>query len=249
MQKNYRIDFLSSLSDNLTTWQEVSGHVSMIMINAKRLDQHGSPVHTRYLDLAMIFTVQNEFSDYMEVYVLQENDLDRFGVTKDQVYKTAESNALLKRRFRLMPLSEALDQSMLAPLAKDTPVVDTKNSNKVVLDVDPITGEENVLVCTLKHRPFGAAYMFMPKVLDEVSKRFNRQDFYIIPVSMHEVWFIKNSYVSRNGKKSYQDVEIDLLDMLEEYNDTVNTNWQDILSYQLYYYLGNDNHAVMPVKN
>jgi hypothetical protein len=85
--------------------------------------------------------------------------------------------------------------------------------------------------------------------LDEVSKRFNGQDYYIVPVSMHEVWFIKNSYVSRNGKKSYQDVEIDLLDMLEEYNDTVNTNWQDILSYQLYYYLGNESHAVMPVKN
>jgi hypothetical protein len=254
--KNYKIVYTESLQTENMTWHDLEDKVSIIMMNRKFLQTNGYPVYMGYMDLAMVYVVTHETSSEMIVYMLKKDDLDNLGIDKQQLHNAAVKNALAKRRFRIVPLLEHMDNGMFAPIAVRTPGAEVKAGaelfHKTVMDINPVTGEENILVCKLKNRPFGAAYMFLPSVLEEVHKRFNRQEFYIVPVSTHEVWFIKGSYVSQNNKRSYKDVEIDLLDLLEEYNDTQNASWRDILSYNLYYYLGNTNEegqVIMPINN
>ena len=254
--KNYKIVYMESLETENMTWHDIEDQVTIIMLNRKFLRQNGSPVYTGYMDLAMVYAVTYETSGEMVVYMLKQDDLDNLGIDKQQVHNTAVKNAMAKRRFRISPLLEHMDHSMFSPLAIKVPGSEVKTGtelfNKTVVDVNPTTGEENILACKLKNRPFGAAYIFLPDVLEEVYRRFNHQEFYILPVSVHEAWFIKGSYVSHNNKRRYKDVEIDLLDLLEEYNDTQNGSWRDILSYGLYYYLGNANNegqVIMPISN
>ena len=54
-------------------------------------------------------------------------------------------------------------------------------------------------------------------------------------------------YVSHDGQKPVKYIEDDLLDFIEEFNDTQNKTWKDILSYKLYYYMGDDGHVIVPI--
>lgn len=251
--KKYKITYADDMKSEDITWHDVAHHLSIAMVNMKHLKEYGNPVYTGHMDLALVYPVVRATTSESIVYMLKQKDLDNLGVTKQDVHDMAVKNALNERRFRITPLSETFDTELLAPIAKGAPGTPFKTgvepSRATIVDVDPVTGEENILACHRKNRPFGAAYMFLPSVLEEVSKRFNKQDFYIVPISAHSVWFIKNSYVSNNGKKSYRDVEIDLLDMLEEFNDEQNESWRDVLTYQVYYYMGGENQILMPIAN
>lgn len=243
---------LEDLNIDITSWKNIAKYASFTLINQKCLEEYDNPVHDKCIDLAMVYIIQNETQGKLLIHMVQEEDLEKLGITKSDLHKVAVSNAMKNRRFRIVPFSETLEHNLLTPLSRRMPGTALGISAQIpqiIIDVDPETEEENVLVGYNKNRPFGASYMFMPSVLEEVFKRFGNNDFYIIPMSRHQAWFVKGSYVTHEGTRDYRDVNIDLLDMLEEHNDKNNKRWQDILSYQLYYFMGNDGKVIIPIKN
>ena len=92
---------------------------------------------------------------------------------------------------------------------------------------------------------YGASFGLTQKTFMEVAERFNNENFYIIPMSIHQVMFVKQSYASGHGRKTMAQTEDDLGDMLYQINDSMNKNWRDILSYHFYYHISDDGHKTI----
>ena len=68
-----------------------------------------------------------------------------------------------------------------------------------------------------------------------------KENFYIVPSSVHELICIKSSYATDNGDKLEKQVIEDLEDMVEQINDVIHENTSNILSYNIYYHIHDDN--------
>ena len=84
-------------------------------------------------------------------------------------------------------------------------------------------------------------------MLEEVYDRFNQENFYVLPISVHQVMCVRKGYADHDGQKPLYEVEDDLLCMVEGINDNGNKDWKDILSYKIYYYLGDDGKRLFPI--
>jgi hypothetical protein len=205
------------------------------------------------LDLAMVFAVQEKIKDDLKVYYLSKKDIKRYNVSEDVLQITAVRNTENNRKKRLVLLSDNIAMSnMLYPISTKAPGASMGLSNQnggptLGILQDKTDDKENILVVTNKSAPFGAQYMLLPSVLDEVYKRFDYENFYILPMSRHQAWYIRRGYATQDETKPWRYVEDDLLDMIEEYNDTQNKSWQDILSYKIYYYIGDDGKLIVPI--
>jgi hypothetical protein len=115
----------------------------------------------------------------------------------------------------------------------------SKTDCGIIQDIDKDTGADNVLMLCNKYNTFGASYMASFDILEEIYERFN-ENFYIIPLSVHEVMCVRSGYASRDGEKPRTEVDDDFLDMIEAFNDNHNKSWKDILSYKIYYYYGDE---------
>ena len=93
---------------------------------------------------------------------------------------------------------------------------------------------ENVLIVSNRTMSFASVNMFIGNTIADVYNRFN-EDFYIIPLSVHECMCVKESHALRDAN-TVKEAEEDLNDMLEQINDKLITDEQDILSYSIYKY-------------
>ena len=237
---------------NTESWDSLKDNVYLQLINSKYLYTYGNVSHRKKLELAIVYSVQENTKDNLITYFLTEDDLKRYNVTQDEVYQTALRNSENNRKLRLVTLSESIMMTnMLYPLSIRIPNatmgVGSNNGPALGMLKDIEEEGENILVTLNKNIPFGASNMFLPKILHEVYERFNHSNFYILPISRHQAWYVKYDYVSHDGQKPVKYIEDDLLDFIEEFNDTQNKTWKDILSYKLYYYMGDDGHVIVPI--
>ena len=63
-------------------------------------------------------------------------------------------------------------------------------------------------------------------------------------LAIFKIFYLHNS---KNNTKPLYAVEDDILDTIEDFNDTHNKSWKDILSYKTYYYLGDDGKFILPI--
>lgn len=238
---------------NTDTWEGIKDNVMVHLINSKYLSQYGKDVcYNKVLDLAMVFAIQEKDKDGLRIYYLSNEDTKKYGVTIETLREVAMKNAEHSRKKRLVTLSDSIAMTnMLYPLAVKMPGtsmgVGGQGGPTIGVLQDVSEDQENILVVTNKGVPFGAQYMLLPSVLEEVYARFNNENFYILPMSRHQAWYIRRGYVTHDETKPWQYVEDDLLDMIEEFNDTQNKSWKDILSYKLYYYIGDDGKLIVPI--
>jgi hypothetical protein len=102
---------------------------------------------------------------------------------------------------------------------------------------------ENVLIISNRTMNFGAVNMFFNDVTDKVYD-IMKEDFYMLPLSIHEVLCIKKSFADRNNH-NFRETEEDLLDMVEQINDKVLSKTFDILSYNIYLHFHDDLRTFM----
>ena len=230
---------------DINSWDSVSKNITVNVVNSKYLEEYDNPIHEDWIDLSMTCIVHEKKNDKIISHMITEDDLKTLNVSKKQLYKMALINSRKNKRLRICPLSESFNENPLFAISKKDISMkigfDTNDGPCIINDVNTEDEEENILACYNKNRPFGSTYIFMPYVLKEISNRFDNDNFYIIPISRHQVWYVKESYLINDCNKNPRYINIDLLDMLEEYNDTKNKKWSDVLSYNLYYCNGMNN--------
>lgn len=236
---------------NTDTWDDIKDNIRLRAINTKYLSEYGNHIaHKKFLDISLTLSLQ-EKQKQMLSYILTEDDLKKYDISFDEAFKVAKENSLSDRKRRILPLREYILQSeMLYPLVNVAPnaKMGVGNGAGVLDDIDDETHIENVVVLCNRTDTFGATYMCIPEILEEVYQRFNYENFYILPMSIHHAWCIRKDYATKNGDKPLSYAEDDLLSMVEEFNDTQNKSWKDILSYKIYYYIGDDGKHVFPIQ-
>lgn len=234
-----------------SSWESLKDNVFIRLVNQKSLIQYDNVAYIKFLDLALTFSVQEKSNDVMLSHLLTEEDLKSFGVSIDEVKYVALSNTTHDRKKRILTFREsALKNNIMYPILRipNSATLGTGNGHDggIIKDIDD-DDNDNILILSNKHDVFGASYMASFEVLEEVYERFG-ENFYIIPLSIHQVMCVRSGYVTNDGQKPSTEVDDDLLDMIEGFNDKHNKSWQDILSYKIYYYYGDDGKHLFIIK-
>ena len=240
---------------NTSSWEAIKNNVFFRVVNEKCLDKYGENIaYVKFLDLAITFSVQEKKQNTLVSHMLTKEELASFNVNVDEVKQAALYNTENNRKRRIMTFKQSfLKDNLMYPIMKipEGLILGAGNSMSdcgIIEDVDLENECDNILIVCNKNNTFGASYIAVPKMLEEVYNRFGEENFYIIPLSVHQIMCIRRGYVSHEGKKPNYEVEDDLLDMLEDFNDNNNKSWKDILSYKIYYYFGDDGKRVFPIE-
>lgn len=252
-----------------SSWEGFKESVFIRLINSKHIQKYAKDiyhnenqiVYSKWMDLAVTFSVQETVRENNEKilvsHILTEWDLEQYGIQKEDIMKQALLNMATSRKRRIMqfryftvhdnqmyPIFE-MPQGMKMQIggANNTP---SGFVNDVDFNFETEHEQENILIITYKNGYFGASLLCVPSILNEVYERFN-ENYYILPMSTHQLMCVRNTYASHKGQRPTYEVEDDLLSMVEDINDRKDVCWKDILTYKIYYYAGDDGHVVIPV--
>lgn len=248
---------------NTSSWDTLKDNVFIRVMNAKYIPSYNEDIaFVKKIDLAITFSVQEivttDSKKKMLSHMLTNQEISNLGVTKDDVYDCAMKNTATNRKRRIMTFKEyGLMHNLMYPMLTIPKNISVGSSGKSASEYgvfEDVTYDsenenkisENILIVTNKNDIFGASYLAVPNVLEEVYSRFN-ENFYILPLSIHCLMCVRNGYVTKNNTKPLYEVEDDILDTLEEFNDSQNKTWKDILSYKAYYYMGDDGKFLFPI--
>lgn len=255
MQYTDEMDMQKFKKIDTSSWESLKNDVYIRLINKKSLSKYGEDIaYAPFMDLALTFSVQEKSKDTMLSYMLTNKDLENFHVDINEARKVALDNTSNDRKKRIMTFKEStLKNNVMYPIMQIPKGAmlgaggSSINDCGIIQDTDDETDMDNVLILCNKHDVFGSSYMACTSVLDEVYKRFD-ENFYIIPMSTHHVMCIRDGYVSHDGEKPRYEIEDDLLDMIEAFNDNHNKSWKNILSYKIYYYYGDDGKKLLLIQ-
>lgn len=246
---------------NTENWDTIKDNVFIDLINSKYKETYGNPVSDNIMDLSFVYVLRENAKNSILSHMFLEEDLQKYNIDKDILRETAIKNSEKSRSKRIAPLSEiARMQSVMYPLMKkisepsagiakvqsDDPSMPLPGLG-TIFDIDPDTREENILAVINRNLPYGSSYAFLESTIKEISERFNGESFYILPVSRHQSWFVKDSYL-KSREKDILTVENDLIDLVRQFNDDNNEKWSDILSYSIYHYFAEDGGKIMQIK-
>jgi hypothetical protein len=244
--------------DKEITWDIIRPILKFNYINKKYLDEYENKYDAKilasnFLDLSKVYCVIRKKSDTMIRHIITEVDVTKYNISKSDLEKYSRDNMEYDRCKRIATYKEFSSRVSNPFYAISKPVPNSmlmavggglKDGAYFIEDEDKY-GNENILISFSKDISYGGSYQFMPSTLREVSNRFRNNDFYIIPMSIHETMFVNKKYVTDDMYKNLYETEQDLLDMLEDVND--NADWRDIMSYNIYYY-SKDNCNIFMIK-
>lgn len=238
---------------NTDSWNTIKDDVFVRFLNTKCIDKYNEDIAcVNFMDLSMTFSVNEVVGDVFVTHMLTNSEIESYGVDLDVVKATAIHNSSKDRRKRIVSFKESiLRTNPMHPLlhVPDAEIMLGANQQNagILKDVDE-NGNANLLMVTNTADAFGASYAFLPEVLEELYERFNYNNFYLLPLSVHSMLCVKSSYVTKNGEKPLQQTEDDLLSLVLYMNDSNNKSWKDILSYRIYYFTGNDGKVIVSIK-
>lgn len=237
---------------NTSSWENMSDNVFIRLINKKYVDKYGEDIATKdFFDLAICISLQEKKSNVLKSHLFTQKELRLYKIDFDVALKQAMKNTENERGKRILSIDKYMCMhNIVYPLMvrqKTKVMVSMEGNDNPIGQVGSNDDGETVLMLCNKKDTFAASYMASFNILDEVFKRFNRTNFYIVPVSTICAMCVKSSFVTDNNKKPLKEAEEDLLDMLEQINDE-KKEWRNILSYKIYYYFGDDNKHLISIK-
>lgn len=250
--KKYINKALQDFTINTSCWDTLQNNVTVRLMNKKFLSEYEDIAYMPFLDLAITFVVQEKSDNTILCHSLTNQEIADLGVDIAEVKMVAMQNLKYSRHRRILTLKEStLKNEVMYPLMEvpEGTIIGSggrsSSSCGVIYDIDK-EGYENVLVVSNKNTPFGASYLADFDLLEELYERFG-ENYYILPMSVHEIMCVKSSYASHQDTKSIQEIEDDFKDMIEALNDSAKS-WEDILSYKIYYYYGDDGKKLFCIK-
>ena len=240
---------MSSFSFDTTDWKEIKKNLYYRFVNENVLSQYGDNIpYIKYMDLAKTVTIREKINDVIHSHFITEEDIKRYNVSWEQVVACTNVSERTKKDGRIDLLSNFLlrhTSSMFPLVSVPKGAVLGIGEKDFVVDQDS-SGNPNILISYSRKFGFGAAYGFSNDALKKAYYKFGRENFYIVPMSIHNLLFIKESYVSKNGEKPMADIEEDLSDMIAAVNDDIDS-WKNILSYNIYKFLADEGGRLMIV--
>lgn len=198
----------------VTKFENVRNNLRIKLVNTKKNEEMLKDVpHKEILDLSAIYQIAVLMDDDSVGTVTISNRIfEKYGITVDELHEAAIENmkniepAQIKGMFQTM--AELMGEEM----------------GELPMDMFG-DEEEKMLVITNKSKVCGASVILQKETLQKITDIF-KQDFYILPSSIHEVLAVK---ADGNGDASV------LRDMVKEVNDT-QVAQEELLSYNVYYY-------------
>ena len=140
--------------------------------------------HRRFLDLAGILYYDVRDLSFTNASVLIQNSFaEKWGISPDELFKTAERNMLLYEPAEIWPMGRMLSELRGMP-------------------DENIPPEFPLYVLTNKSRMFGAACMMYPGVFEQIVPEL-KGGFFVIPSSVHEVLLLSPENVfDREGLRA-----------------------------------------------
>lgn len=253
-------DLLNFKKIDSSSWETLKKNVYIRLVNEKYISSYNEDIaFIKKLDLAITFSVQEVITENnnkkLLSHMLTNQEIANLNIDINEVYADVMKNTAENRKRRIMTFKEyTIMHNLLYPLINIPKelsfALKEDNTCGVIEDVtynhEDNTKTENILMLTNKNDVFGASYIAVPDILDEVYDRLG-ENFYIIPLSIHCAMCVRSGYATKNNTKPIYEVEDDILDTIETFNDTNNKSWKDILSYKAYYYFGDDGKTIIPI--
>lgn len=244
------------------TLESVKENIFMRLFNKhnlplnKKLD---TVPYVRHADLVLTISVEERtyFDNRrgMYTYLITNEDLELLNTDFKTLKEIAMKNLIDKNSARIETLTEHTFRAHIFSPLSEIPdgmnmMLDVKGKESIKrnlfegnkygpLPIVDTNGTNDILLISNRTQTFASVNFIIPEVLDKIYYEFG-QNYYIIPISVHELICVKSSYVDNNGKKTHKQAIEDLKDMVEEINDVVHKNESDILSYNIYYHMHDD---------
>lgn len=242
------------------SWEDFKDHVFIRLINKKIVDiqsEFDNVIKVPFMDLYKLFYVRevDRKKDVVRGYTLKQDDMKRWNVKFKKLSQQASNNMNSDRKRRVKTFKDSIVADMkMGPILripdhfKDMIAVGGSGGVPASIE-DPKedTDPQNVLIITNSMDVFGTSYMTSSKVIDELYRAFRKENFYMLSMSQHRLMAIREGYISEEKKIPRYEYEDDLFTMLDDLNNDV-SNWKDVLSYRLYYFMGDDGKTIMSLK-
>ena len=249
MKYTDELDLQNFKKVNTASWEGMKDNVFVRLINKKYLSSYGDIAYVPFMDLAITFSVQEKNKGSIVSHLLTNEELENMNISVSEAKQVALKNTTNDRKRRLLTMKEStIKDDMMYPILQipEGMMIGAggKGPQSCGIIVDTEENRDNVLILCNKDGAFGASYMTVFSVLNEIYERFGCENFYIVPLSVHEIMCIRVGYVTHEGEKPLQEVEDDLLTMIESFNDSSNNSWKNILTYKIYLYYGDDGNKL-----
>lgn len=198
--------------DELTDWEKVKDKVRPMVISTIGNEKYLEDLAYSKTKTDLVIIYQLEFvSDFgLQCIKIRKEAMKVYGITLTTLKNTAFKN--LKEHVSFMNMAQVLASMMGIP--EDEPM---EQAPMWVLSNDT--------------KQYGAAAIFLPSAMKEVTEQLKTNKLYILPSSIHEVIILKAETPDTNGKTD------ELLQMVKEVNAT-SVSPKDKLSDHVYYYDG-----------
>lgn len=158
-----------------TDYNQASEHIICRLINYKRnRDLLGHVPYTRFLDLAIVYYYEMGECESGRAYILvQDKHMETWGIEKKQLHEAAVRNTRSKHPYRLATLTQLFEEM--------------SGGETLLPDTPQIHGEAapTMYVLTNEDMCFGAVNICFPELLRVIRRQIG-DDFYVLPISIHE---------------------------------------------------------------
>ncbi|MGI6010508.1 MAG: DUF5688 family protein [Ruminococcus sp.] len=194
-------------------YEKVSAHICFRLINyEKNSEMLKNMPYRKILDLALVYYYRiEEFSGRKASILIHNFHIKVWDVTEEELFERARDNTC-----RLLPPYMA---GMLQLIQE------TAGENFYDGDEENMGKEENMFVLTNQEKYYGAVCFLYPQVLERIGA-FLKNNFYILPSSIHESIIVPDS-----GQFFPDDLKLIVQDVNRQY-----VAEEEILSDHIYYY-------------
>lgn len=155
-------------------WDKTKEQIQIKLINYEWNQEMLCDVpHRKYLDLAVVFQIKLYEESHSAATILIDNNIMRsWGITENELYNCAYQN-LMCEEYTIKGMGQIISKMLDGEEAEEKE-------------------DENMYVMTNESGCFGAAGLLRDDLLKEFADRI-QGSFYILPSSVHEIIFVKDS--------------------------------------------------------
>lgn len=248
------------------TFESIKDNLFMRLFNKNNLPlnkQLDTVPHINFIDLVITFSIEEKTyfdkTKGLYTYLITNEDIEMLNIDIKDLKAIAMENLLNKNSPRVETISQHIIRNhIFSPLTRIPSNMEAmaqinekehKKSFKIfegeqfgsIPLINSSEDTKDVLLISNRTQTFASVNLTNPDVLKKVFIEFGNENFFIVPTSVHEIICIKYSFATNNGSKSEKQAIEDLEDMIEEINDIIHENTNDILSYNVYYHICDDN--------